>query len=82
MPEFTIFNHFSEMDLRWNSNLRSEIQEVVYYAESCFWAILNEISYAEIDIDRQTWTQKLLQWELVCNVVYTPESTNYNYSSL
>lgn len=70
MPEFTVFNPFSELDTSWNSNIRIEIQEVLYYAESRFWTVLNEISNAEFNIDRQIWTQKLLKRELVCTLVY------------
>jgi hypothetical protein len=70
MPEFTIFNPFSEFDTSWNSNIRIQIQEVLYYAESRFWTALNAISNAEFDIDRQIWTQKLLKRELVCTLVY------------
>ena len=66
MLEFTIFNPFSEMDSSWNSSVHIWIQEVIYYAESRFWTILNDISNAEFDVDRQIWTQKLLQHKLVC----------------
>lgn len=46
-----------------NDNVPGNIQDVVYYAESRFWSIINEISKA--DVDRQSWTQKLLLRELV-----------------
>lgn len=39
------------------------IQNIVNYAESRFWSILDHITRA--DIDRQTWLQKLLHRELV-----------------
>ena len=38
------------------------IQQIVYYAESLVWSILNHIN---TDIDRQTWVQKILHRELV-----------------
>ncbi|KAF8814635.1 hypothetical protein BYT27DRAFT_7081820, partial [Phlegmacium glaucopus] len=45
-----------------------EIQEVIYYAESRFWCILNEISNGPID--RQGWMQKLLHCELLFTLSY------------
>jgi hypothetical protein len=44
-------------------DLHMKIQEIISYAESRFWTIINEISKS--DLDKQTWTQKLLQRELV-----------------
>ncbi|KAF8801935.1 hypothetical protein BYT27DRAFT_7113917, partial [Phlegmacium glaucopus] len=45
-----------------------DIQEVIYYAESRFWCILNEISNGPSD--RQGWTQKLLHRELLFTLSY------------
>ena len=47
----------------FNRDLHMKVQEIVYYAESRFWTISNEIS--KEDHDKQSWTQKLLQRELV-----------------
>jgi len=46
-----------------DQNVHNKIQEVIYYAESRFWAVLHYLSKA--GIDRQSWVQKLLHWELV-----------------
>jgi hypothetical protein len=64
MPTHTI-RRLNPFNLQHGSdhNLHSNVQEILYYAESRFWCILNEISKA--DLDRQSWTQKLLQRELV-----------------
>ena len=64
MPIATI-HRFNPFSLQHGSNhsLHVRIQEVIYYAESRFWVILNNISKA--DQERQSWTQKLLQRELV-----------------
>lgn len=40
------------------------IQQILYYAESRFWSILNNLSTA--DGARLLWGQKLLHRELVC----------------
>lgn len=56
---FNLFNlqHGSDHDIH------VKIQEIIYYSESRFSSILHHISKA--DSDRQSWTQKLLQRELV-----------------
>jgi hypothetical protein len=65
MPDITLFSPFSEMDNSWNTKVHILIQDIIFYAESRFWAILNEISNAEMDIDRRVWTQRFLVQELV-----------------
>ncbi|KAF8799829.1 hypothetical protein BYT27DRAFT_7263438 [Phlegmacium glaucopus] len=50
------------------SGSQKDIQEVIYYAESRFWYILNEISTTPID--HQRWTQKLLHRELLFILSY------------
>lgn len=64
MPISTIhrFNPF-KLKTDFNHANHGKIQEVVYYAESRFWCIINEISKA--DVIQQDWTQKLLLRELV-----------------
>ena len=47
-----------------DQNVHLKIQEVIYYTESRFWAVLHYISKA--GIDQQPWMQKLLHRELVC----------------
>lgn len=70
MRPFTLFNPFSQKTLSDLSTARLTIQEIIYYAESRFWVILNEINKA--NVDRQIWTQTLLHRELVCSfVVFT-----------
>ncbi|KAF8805796.1 hypothetical protein BYT27DRAFT_7257903, partial [Phlegmacium glaucopus] len=49
------------------------IQELIYYAESRFWTIVNEMSKAVID--RQSWIQKLLHRELLFVLSYVGIST-------
>ncbi|KAF8809697.1 hypothetical protein BYT27DRAFT_7093990, partial [Phlegmacium glaucopus] len=49
------------------------IQELIYYAESRFWSIVNEMSKAKID--QQSWVQKLLHWELLFVLSYIGIST-------
>jgi hypothetical protein len=65
----TLFNPFSLKKATDYSNVRGQIQEVIHYAESRFWTILNETSGAEID--RKIWTQTLLHRELVRGAIYT-----------
>ena len=64
MPIPTI-RRFNPFNLQHGSdhNIHVKIQEVVFYGESRFWHIVNNISKA--DLARQTWTQKLLHRELV-----------------
>jgi hypothetical protein len=52
--------------LQHGSNLwiHEKIQQIIFYAESRFWTILPNISNANQEC--LTWTQNLLQWELVC----------------
>ena len=59
---FNPFNlqHGSDVDLH------TLIQEIVYYAESCFWCIVHDISKS--DTVRQSWMQELLQRELVSSI--------------
>jgi len=59
-------HHFNPFTVRSGSdqNAHNKIQEVIYYAESRFWAVLHYPSKA--GIDRQSWVQKLLHRELVC----------------
>ena len=56
---------FNPFNLQHGSDdvLHSLIQDIIDYAESRLWSIVNAISKA--DKDRQSWTQKLLQKELV-----------------
>ncbi|KAF8801050.1 hypothetical protein BYT27DRAFT_7216408 [Phlegmacium glaucopus] len=61
------FNPFSVQQGFQDSTLL-HIQEVIYYAESHFWSIVNDISKAEID--RQSWAQKLLHRELLFVLSY------------
>jgi len=61
-PVIRRFNRFS-LQSGTNSDLDMRIQDVVDYAESRFWCILNVISTA--DENRQSWCQILLQRELV-----------------
>ncbi|KAF8805304.1 hypothetical protein BYT27DRAFT_7213234 [Phlegmacium glaucopus] len=49
------------------------IQELIYYAESHFWTIVNEMSKAAID--RQSWIQKLLHRERLFVLSYVGIST-------
>ena len=56
------FNPFNSGKDEYNAK-RDHIQETVYYAESRFWAILNNLEKA--GQDRISWGQKLLHRELV-----------------
>jgi hypothetical protein len=66
MPAQSI-HRFNPFALQHGSNLQTheKVQEIIYYAESRFWTILTNLSNA--DRERQTWTQNLLQRELVCS---------------
>ncbi|KAF8811073.1 hypothetical protein BYT27DRAFT_7253203 [Phlegmacium glaucopus] len=61
---------FNPFNLQHGSdqNIHATIQEIVYYAESRFWCIVNKISKAEPD--RQSWMQKLLHRELLVILSY------------
>jgi hypothetical protein len=60
---FTAFNPFSLKKSPEYSAIVENSQEVVYYAESRFRSILQDLCNA--DNDRKKWTQKLLHRELV-----------------
>jgi hypothetical protein len=64
MPAQSI-HHFNPFALQNGCSLQGheKVQEIVFYAESRFWTILTNISNA--NRERQTWTQNLLQRELV-----------------
>ena len=57
------------------------IQQIVYYAKSWFWSILNHINTA--DIDHQTWVQKILHQELVHELLclFLPITEKFQRSS-
>jgi hypothetical protein len=59
---------FNPFNLQHGSDdvMHSLIQDIIDYAESRLWCIVNEISKA--DKDRQSWMQKLLQKELVATI--------------
>ena len=63
MPLLSVLNPFSKIKASEHTKIGVHIQEVIYYAESRFWVILNEISRAESD--RKVWIQRLLHRELV-----------------
>jgi hypothetical protein len=60
-------HRFNPFALQHGSNLQTheKVQEIIFYAESRFWTILTNLSNA--DQECQTWTQNLLQRELVCS---------------
>lgn len=58
------FDPFCPKRIEYYSTCRQVIQEVIYYAESRFHVILNEISKS--DLRRKIWMESLLLRELVC----------------
>ena len=70
MPlDLTLFNPFSETDNSWNSDVHIWLQSVVYYAESRFWVILNEISNKN-EIGQRKWIMQIfLHKELVMHFI-------------
>lgn len=60
---FTVFNPFSMKKSSEYSAMGVKLQEVVYYAESRFRSMLQDLCNA--DNDRKKWTQQLLHRELV-----------------
>ena len=61
------FNLFNNQNEHYNA-LHVRIQQTLYYAESRFWAILNNL--AKADASRNLWCQILLNRELV--IYYRP----------
>lgn len=63
----SLFNPFSIKRDADYSNIGGHIQEVIYYGESRFRSILVYLDKEDCykDLDRMTWTQKLLHRELV-----------------
>ena len=64
----SLFNPFSLKKVVEYSEKVADLQEVVYYAESRFSCILDDLRLLEVD--RRYWTQKLLHRELVCTLGY------------
>jgi hypothetical protein len=56
---FNMFNLQNESNLE----IQKKIQQLLYYAESRFWSILN--TFKNSDYNRNSWCQKLLHRELV-----------------
>ena len=64
----SVYNPFSlKKDLEFSA-LRLQLQEIIYYAESRFRAILKDQESA--DMDWKGWIQKLLHRELVGALVF------------
>lgn len=61
-PVLHRFNLFTSKNNQYTA-LLIRIQQILYYAESRFWSILNHL--AKADDARQLWGQKLLRRELV-----------------
>ena len=63
----SMFNPFSVKNNSDYSDVRVRLQEIVFYADSRFRAILVHVSKdtSKTDLDRMSWTQKLLHRELV-----------------
>jgi hypothetical protein len=64
MNKKPILRRFNILNLQdGSSKIHFEIKELIYYAESRFLSILNNISQA--DENKKSWSQKLLHRELV-----------------
>lgn len=63
----SIFNPFSTKNESDYYDVRLRLQGIIFYAESRFRAILVDVNkdLNKTDIDRISWTQKLLHRELV-----------------
>lgn len=75
MEKKTVIRRFDPLNSqsRQYKTMCSRIQQILYYAESRFWTILNNLALA--DNDKRIWCQKLLHRELV--IKYRIELTLY-----
>ena len=67
MEKKTVIQRFDLFNNQ-NAQFHAQIQEILYYAESRFWSILNKLALA--DGSKLFWCQKLLHRELASEKIY------------